>query len=280
MAKKNNSSDLDIPYIYSVTDVNKDNDEPKMLTPSNWFNKEFPGAAQTYGAGFLERYHEQGGVKWLKPTHLIDDAWAAALEGDRDLGLWVVYFPPEDQFYFYDYRPDAFCPVSEERLELVLSNHLIRCAEQCAPNVDVRPLVDDFREHRWLKKVVTKAKLILAVEQDFFEGATGQRRFKDGRYVELDTKPTFRLFAENALTLEPGAGLPVNRAYEYYKEICKSRRIHPSEMREFRETMAPIIHDIYRKGIRNDIADEKGKQQQGWADLGLRDPSMDEIMQN
>src|SRR5205085_2417094 len=128
----------------------------------SWFAKMFPEQAALYGVPFLEtRWTDQDGLNHFVPAYLNDDFFCSVIGGNRDLGHQVVYFEREQQWWFYDPVPGAFCPTSSAKLQLLLSNYLIRCAEDCGPLVDVTDLIVAFRKDEILERVVRKAKSML-----------------------------------------------------------------------------------------------------------------------
>ena len=95
--------------------------------PNDWFATKFPEQVQQYGSAFLEgTWTDTDGLKRFIPVHLNEDFFAAILGGDKDLGHQVICSPPEETCYFFDYRVDAFCPTTAEKLKVLLSNYLIR----------------------------------------------------------------------------------------------------------------------------------------------------------
>jgi hypothetical protein len=115
--------------------------------PNKWFADKFPEQVVQYGAAFMEgTWTDADGLTRLIPVHMNDDFFAVALGGDKSSGHQVVWFPQEETFYFFDYRVDAFCPTTEEKLKLLLSNYLIRCSQDCGCLVDISNLVVKFRQ--------------------------------------------------------------------------------------------------------------------------------------
>src|SRR5438067_9483656 len=100
--------------------------------PNKWFADKFPEQAQQYGGAFLEgTWTDADGLKRFIPAYLNEDFFAAILGGNTELGHQVVWCIQEETFYFFDYRVDAFCPTTEEKLKLLLSNYLVRGSQEC-----------------------------------------------------------------------------------------------------------------------------------------------------
>ena len=81
-----------------------------------------------YGAAFLEHaYLDSDGWDRVSVVGMNDDFFAALLGGDRKLDHQVVFYVPEQQWYFYDCRFGCFVPTTEEKLMILLSQYLIHC---------------------------------------------------------------------------------------------------------------------------------------------------------
>ena len=144
--------------------------------PNQWFADKFPAATEQYGPAFMEgAWADDNGLNRFIPTYMNEDFFGALLGGDSRIGIRVVYYPPEDAFYFYDYMVDAYCPTTEEKLKLLLSNYLIRCSQECGALVDITNLVVRFREDLCLTSIISKSKAALQTERCFF----CQRRFEN-----------------------------------------------------------------------------------------------------
>ena len=128
MAKSHQPSSL-IQQVDLRFQMPRTNDEVFESTnnPNDWFTAKFPEQAQQYGSAFMEgTYTDANGLKRFIPAYLNEDFFAAILGGDKELGHQVVWYPPEATFYFFDYRVEAFCVTTEEKLKVLLSNYLIR----------------------------------------------------------------------------------------------------------------------------------------------------------
>ena len=157
--------------------------------PNQWFNLRFPEQVRKFGSPFFtQKIQKAPGLSMIVPLRLNEDFFAAALGGPGRLGHKLV-FCPTTGFWFLDARFGAFCPVSEGKLEILLSNYLLRCAEQMPSRVEVLPLIDSFRRRTLLSHVVDRAKVLLEIDSSFFEGPTGRPRRIAGRVVEALLSP-------------------------------------------------------------------------------------------
>lgn len=239
-----------------------------------WFKQKFPEALEQFGPGFMEgRYEDSDGYTHYIPSALNEDAWAAALSGRGELGLRLVYFPPEDTLYFFDpsvAEGGAFVPTSVEKVMVLLSNQLMRCAEACPPIVDIENLVVKFRQPAALRSVAEKAKVILATSDTFFSGDKGERRMVKGRVVEANAEPTYVQFVKKAIVRRPEAKLTVSDAFSRYHRFCEDSGETPLTRAEFKALMVDAIREAFSLGLRHDVRDSTGKANHGWVGIDCR----------
>ena len=196
--------------------------------PNDWFIDRFPEQAEQYGPAFMEgTYTDANGLTRTIPAYLNDDFFAAVLGGDRSLGHQVVWYPPEGTWYFFDPQVEAFCPTTEAKLKLLLSNYLIRCSQDCSGLVDIENLVVTFRQDAVLQRIVDKAKALSETDRLFFQGKDGQRRYIDGKYIEPNEEPSYRLFVKKTIVREPQATVSLQDAFHRYYEFCRAHQMPP-----------------------------------------------------
>lgn len=234
-----------------------------------YFARMFPESATLFGPGFLQANYSDGdGLPRFVPVELNIDFFAHAIGGDRRMAHKVVFYAFEETFYFFEPRLDAYCPTSEEKLEALLSNYLVRCAQDCGWLVEIRPLFSEFREHNLLKKVIKRAKALLAADQSFFTGEKGERRLVDGKIVNPTDKPSYALFVERTLVRKSGSAFTVTDAFSRYFQFCQVQSLPPFTRAEFKALVAEVIREQFQLGLRRDlVVDESGKQQEGWQGL-------------
>ena len=240
-------------------------------TPNQWFADKFPEAARNYGPAFMEATTpDMDGLPRSIPAYLNDDFFAAILGGDPRLGHQVVYFAPEETFYFFDLVTDAFCPTSVEKLIILLSNCLIRCSQECGATTEITNLVTSFRKPEILAKIVTKAKAMLEADRHFFEGASGKRRMVDGKIVDPNEEPAYKVFVKKGIVRNPEAKLTVPDAFHHYFRFCKEQGVSPLTRQEFKSLVAEVIREEFRICLRHDIPTDSGKQGHGWIGIDCR----------
>lgn len=239
----------------------------KLSEPNDWFAERFPVQTLQFGSAFLEVKTSSLEKIHCLPLYPNEDFFGAILGGDKRIGVEVVYLALEDMFYFYDYRIDAFCPVSEAKLKLLLSNFMIRCAQDSVSYVDVRNLVIAFRKDEVLCSIIKKAKAILEVDQRFFSGENGKRRMIDHIYHEPDAEPSYKLFVYERLSLCAGSILTVPDAYARYNDFCKRGSLPVMIQTQFKRLVTELIEEKLNVGIRHDLVGSNGRMQHGWSGI-------------
>ena len=249
------------------------------LYPNQWFANKFPDAAKHYGPAFMEgRYQDADGITRIVPEYLNTDFFAAALGGDRRLGNQIVFYRPENTFYFFDPAIDAFSPVSEAKLRLLLSNYLIRCAQDMSCLVDIGNLVVKFREDSVLTSVINRAKAVLCADEQFFSRATGHKRIVRGQLVDPNAEPVYKVFVKQALKPESEAMLTVSDCFMQYDQFCRAKGLNALDRSEFKKVVAEVIREEFGFGLRHDIRAANGRQNDGWRGLNFRFGSSGETL--
>ena len=245
MAGQKSRGAIDLPFC-----------EP-VLSPSHpnaWFAKRFPEQIEKFGEAFFGGEHVDG---------LNEDAFAAILGSNARLCHQVVWFPDEKTFYFYDFRLDAFCPTTEEKLGLLTSQYLIRCAEDVKSKTAKHIL--RLRTPQNYKNVIASAKAMLAVNSSFFHGKDGKRRFVDGHYIEPDAIPSHELFVKKAFVRDVTGNLTVADAFCQYTRFCEDVHATPLTRAAFKDLVKEAIREEFQIRLRHDIVDSNsGRMTHGW----------------
>ena len=236
--------------------------------PNSWFVSRFPEEASQYGVPFLVALRvDQDGLTHVTPAYLNDDFFCALIR----VHLQTVYFEPEQCWYYFDPVPDAYCPTSPAKLQLLLSSYLIRCAEDCGPLVDVTNLVVNFRKTEVLEGVVRKAKAMHLCDDQFFMGEKGNRRLTNGRIIEPTDKPSYELFVERNLAPEDKSALTVTDCFHHYYTYCKRNQIPPLTRADFKSLICECLRENFSVGLRKDVPSKTGKQTEGWFGVRFKD---------
>ena len=252
---------------FTAEDLQRDTPHDSNL----WFAKMFPTAAKNHGPAFLQRaYDDANGLPRFVPEELNIDFFAAALAGDPLLGHRLVFYLPEETWYFFDPRLLCYCPTSEEKLVALLSSYLVRCAQEAGFLVDIKPLFTEFRRMEVLNSIVRRARALLAAEMSFFEGEKGHRRMIDGKIVDPNQQPAYVAFVKKGIVKQADSKLTIGDAFHRYYKFCKREGQIPLKRQEFKHLVAEVIREDFKIGLRHDVVDEHGKQQHGWLGIDCR----------
>jgi hypothetical protein len=199
----------------------------------------------------------------VEPVALNEDFFAAVLGGDKALGHHVIFYLPEQQFYFLDGRTGNYTPTSEQRLIVLLSQYLIQCASEMPANVDVKDLFIDLRDEKNLRKTIRRARALLAAEESFFGEKSVHRRIEG---PETHTKLA-KTFARDYLRPTEDAVLTMTECFENFNEFCLENGLEPVNRRIFKPLIQEVISELFERNLRHDVLGRNGKKQNGWKDL-------------
>ena len=244
-------------------------DESLLQTPSGWFSARFPDQTLTFGTAFFEEaVRGISGSMGIRPCVINEDFFAAMLGGDRRLGHRVIYLPG-DGFWFNDPRVDAFCPTTDKKLEVLLSNSLVKCAENMGGNVDKTMLIREHRRPQVLSGIVKRARTVLAADPRFFEGVGAPRRFLHGRAVQPALSASPEDFIHRAFVPLQGASVVVSEAYQGFLRHCQMENLVRVQFTEFKRAARDLVMEKFQLGLRHDIRTPEGRQTHGWKHLAL-----------
>jgi hypothetical protein len=242
--------------------------EPPVTTPSEWFSKRWHQQAETYGTPFLEATFLDGDLeKHVNPIALNEIFFASILGGDESLGHKVVYYTPDDEFYFKDPREGGiFKPTTEDKLKTLLSLYILECAEQLTDATPKLNLFVRFRKDEELQGIVNKAKSLLAVDKSFFGADSPNVRTGGAEEMEKVAKTFINLVIE----LNPQKTITLADAYTVFRLFSGKQGVKLVERRHFEDLAGDIIKEQYGLALRNDILNGSWRHQRGWRGLGLR----------
>jgi len=241
----------------------------EQRTPNDWFQMRFPEAVRQFGRAFFnETKPNLHGAQVEIPAILNEDFFAAVLAGEKRLGHRMVHCPG-DGFWFYDPRVDAFCPTSDSKVELLLSNYLVRCGEALEPFTETRLLLTEHRRPAVLSRIVNKAKTVLEADHRFFEGANGQTRYIEGKRVLALLEPSPQLFIKSAVARQEGALMSASEAYLAYAVYCDRHNLPKAEYSVFKASAGELIYERFQLRIRHDIKTDSGTSTHGWKHVAL-----------
>jgi hypothetical protein len=235
-------------------------------TPGEWFARRYPAAVEQWGAPILEAViNDQQGNRLVKPLELNDNFFASIIS-DLQLGHSVVYFQPEQQWYFFDTPDQLYHPTSEEKLIALLSALLARCAGEMPKNVDTIQLFCRFRAEDKLKAVVKRARAIHAADSNFFDNESGNQRAG----VVESFSDLARGFVRSTVKRQPNQLLSVGECYQRFSEYCRNNDAEAEvSRRQFKQLIAEVIKEEFGLGLRADVKNTEGRYQRGWKGLAL-----------
>ena len=238
-------------------------------TPENWFTLKFPVEARRYGAPFLFQSVVNGlSHHALRPQLMNEDFFAAMLGGEKGLAHQIV-FCPGDGFWYWDPAVEAFCPTTDAKMEILLSNYLVKYGEAFRTGLDVMFLYDKHRRPAVLKRVVNKAKAILEADESFFQGELGQPRYVEGKRVLPQPVASPLMFIESAVTRQEGALMTASEAYLEYVRHCARNGQLKVTLTEFKSLLNGALYEKFQSRLRHDIPTDDGRQTHGWKNVTL-----------
>jgi hypothetical protein len=246
--------------------------EPPVTTPSEWFSKRWHQQAETFGTPFLEAKFLDGNLeKHVNPIALNDIFFASILAGNQELGHKIVYYTPDEAFYFKDPREAGiFKPTTEDKLKTLLSLYILECAEQLTDATPKLNLFVRFRKDEELQNIINKARSLLAVDKSFFGADSPNIRTGGAEEKERVAKTFINLVIE----LNPQQTITLADAYTVFREFSGKQGVKLVERRHFEDLAGDIIKEQYGLALRNDILNDSGRHQRGWRGLGLRQDQM------
>lgn len=238
-------------------------------TPSSWFSSKFPDVKEWFGDAFFEETVVGiQGRPVIRPTIVNEDFFAALLGGERRLGHRMVYLPGEG-FLYHDPKVDAFANTSDQKVQILLSNYLVKCAGNMGANVDSSLLVKDHRRQSVLAAIVNRAKTVLEAHPRFFEGVNAARRYANGRVFQPATVSAPEDFIHTTFTRSEGSSVVVGEAYQEFLRYCQMENLTRVEFTEFKRVAKELVLEKFQLGLRHDIRTPEGRQTHGWKHLRL-----------
>lgn len=233
-------------------------------TPSEWFARRFPVEVKRWGCPFLEAVVEdvETGRKLVSAVSMNCSFLAAALS-DSQLGHSVVFYEPEQQWFYLNPRDQLYHTTSEAKLMILLSALIVRCAEEMPVGVDRINLFVKFRDDAQLKAVVKQARSILAADSSFFSPTSPNRRVEGpeqhGRMA--------RQFVGLLIKPQTGQLLSIGDCYDGFSGYCKNNGVEPVARKAFKQLVVEIIKEEFAVGFRSDLKNAEGRYLRGWKGL-------------
>ena len=255
----------EIPFC--LRDINLPTQPPS--TPSEWFARRFPVEVKRWGCPFLEAVveHVNTGRKTITAVSMNNCFFASTLS-DSQLGHSVVFYEPEQRWFYLETRDDCYHLTSEAKLMNLLSCLLLRCAEEIPACVDKIGLFVKFRSEETLRAVVKKARSVLAADASFFSPTSPHRRV----HSEDQLIQAARRFIQSAVKPQPGQLLSIGDCYEGFAGFCRNNGMEPVVRKLFKQIVVEIIREEFAVGFRKDLKDAEGRYLRGWKGLAVELP--------
>ncbi len=134
-------------------------------------------------------------------------------------------------------RVDAFCPTTDKKVEVLLSNYLVKCAENMRGNVDASVLIKDHRRAQVRSAFVKRVRTVLEADPRFFKGVDAPRRFLHGRTVQPALSASPEDFVHRAFVPLQGPSVFVSEAYQGFLRHCQMENLARVEFTEFKRPL-------------------------------------------
>ena len=190
------------------------------------------------------------------------DFLAGAL-GELPLGL--IFSKEEAGFFYKEFALDGvYVPTPSGRVES-LARKVVLDSLRNAPRSFQKAQEQLYGAARGVRE---RAEVILAVEDGFFRGEGGGRRWINGGILEAVEKPSVALFAEAKVARKKGKILTTPEAYSRYFDFCREQGLSPVKKTVFKERFANEVRRRWHLGLRNDLKVD-GCTHQGWGELAI-----------
>jgi hypothetical protein len=234
------------------------------MTPNLWFEQRFPTQTQQFGPAFLELKQTGNGYTKTTPISINIDFFASILS-DPKLGLSIIYFEQDQQFYYIEPMLQLYKPTSPEKLQNLYRGLLVRCAVSLNDDVNILNLFHEFRSDKVARLVTQRAKSVLAADSSFFSPTSKHQRI---RGIELHERIA-RRFVDALLTCEPGNVLLLADAYAVFCNMVKQQNLDPVKRADFKAMIVPMIKDQFDVCLRNDLQIDERQGVRGWKNVKL-----------
>jgi len=242
---------------------NQAENEPKTI--NQHFSHLFPDQTAQFGQAFLEvGQRDSAGQIQATPVCINHDVFAASLS-DPGLGLDVVYFEPDMQFYYSEPFLNIYKPVSAEKLQGLYRGLLMRSANlQKTTNAKLN-IWAEFRSDKNARLVIQRTKSILAVDSSFFSATSPHTRI---RGIELHERVA-RRFVDELLVCERGQIMLLTDAFSTFCNLLKEHSLEPVKRADFKALVVPMIKQQFDVCLRNDLRIDERQGVRGWKNLRL-----------
>jgi hypothetical protein len=245
------------------------------LGANHYFERTQPALVQERGFPFLSVLEESRDVNSDRPYHEYVVSinfifFAAFLGGDRRFNHDVVYYSPENRFYFYDPFVGCYFPTTRKKLLLGLTQIIQRLIWGLELR-EVTTILSYFRMEKTLQMILNQAEVILSVGYGFFEGANAKLRSVPENSAAKSFVSTLSLFVSQEIAEEDGAILTISDCLAAFEAFATDDGDQLLSNKQWKGELFAKIKTICGKGLRNDLILPDGRNAKGWKGLKLRD---------
>lgn len=241
-------------------------------TLSEYLCWRYPQQTRQWGPPLLEATSMLDGKKHSKPIYFNEDWLCAVIGKDDRLDHQIVFYVPEQRFYYKESFLGHFCQTSEGKVTVLASQLILRMAEEMEGKVDVSHLIIGMRDEIRLNHLARRCRVILAADESFFEGEHGHKRKLGNEIYDPRQEPPHKLFVQESIISAPEAILSVNEAYAAYVLFCNARGLNPVKRVSFKTLVANVINERFGITVRRDLRISCGRYFQGWKGISCRSP--------
>ena len=194
--------------------------------------------------------------------------FGAFVGGDKRFGHDIVYYLPENRFYFFDPVMDCYVPTSEDKVRLGLSLAIQRQA--CGLLVEqAQPILNKFLTEHILDHIIAKAKTLLSVERGFFGGPQAKARFIVENQTANTIASTVKSFIKSQVAVDETNVLTISECVAQLHSFCQERGESLPSYKEVKVIVQMKMREIYGKGVRNDLVLPDNRCVAGWKGLRI-----------
>jgi hypothetical protein len=153
------------------------------------------------------------------------------------------------KWYFLDTSTGNYTPTGGQKLLCLLSQYLIQCASAMPAEVNVKGLVVGLRDERNLRKIIRRAKALLAAEELFF-GEKSLRKRIEGPETHTRLAKTF---ARDCLRPAEDAVLAMTECFGRFNEFCLENGLDRINGRIFKPLITEVVREFYDSNLRHDL---------------------------
>jgi hypothetical protein len=232
---------------------------------SQHFQQLFPEQTAQFGPACLETgLADSLGQVHSQPLMINHDTMAASLSDPR-IGLDVIYYAQDMEFYYSEPFHPIYRPVNPDRLQCLYRGLILRTASLLTITNAKLNVWAEFRSDKNCRLIIQRAKAILSVASEFFSPTSNHQRIRGQELMER----VARKFVDEMLTSEPGQMLKLADAFSAFRGLLKLHAMPDIKRSDFHTVVTPLIKQTFNICLRNDLARSEGSGVRGWKNVRL-----------